>query len=297
MKQIFALFIFLLILTNVEAQSIERQVIGGAGTTISDGNVTVGFTVGELVITNITDGTTTLAQGFHQATVSLGITINPTVFLQGAILNPNTGEESLMRDDLRENYVPLTSPYTDVLTCESTVFQDGGTSTTGVTEDNIVDWIWVELRDATDNTLVKSGQSALLQRDGDIVGVDGLSNLEFPVAAKSYYVAIKHRNHLSIITAATVSLSDVTTVLDLSSDSSLINGDFNAVAEVSTGLFAMLGGDYDENTQVQNSDISSVTLELGSSGYSNADMDMNGQIQNTDINNLMNPNIGKGEQF
>ena len=119
-----------------------------------------------------------------------------------------------MRDDLRNLYVTTTSPYSDGLTCDVSVFNDGGTSGTGSSNDDIVDWIFVELRDATDNTLVKSSQSALLQRDGDIVGVDGLSNLEFPVETKSYYVAVKHRNHLGMMTASTVALSDTVTAVD-----------------------------------------------------------------------------------
>ena len=35
----------------------------------------------------------------------------------------------------------------------------------------------------------------------------------------------------------------------------------------------------------------------GMSGYNNADIDMNGEVQNSDINTVLNPNIGKGEQF
>jgi Leucine-rich repeat (LRR) protein len=115
------------------------------------------------------------------------------VFLQGPALNPNTGEEDLMRDDLRvAGYIPTTSPYTDGITCEATVFD--------VTGDNaIVDWIWIELRDSTDNTIVSYSQSALIQRDGDVVDVDGISPLDFSTADDSYYVAIKHRNHLGIM--------------------------------------------------------------------------------------------------
>ncbi|MDY8137944.1 hypothetical protein [Aquimarina sp. 2201CG5-10] len=285
------LIIIVLGITWIQAQSIERQVIGTAGTTVSNGTISMDFTVGELTITTITDGTTTLSQGFQQGSVQLNIKIAPVVFLQGAAINPNAGEETLMRDDLRvANTIPTTSPYNDALTTASTVLIVTG-------KDAIVDWVLVELRDKNDVTNVVASQSALLQRDGDIISVDGISTLEFDISTDNYFVAVQHRNHLGIVSANTVDLSSTVTTLDFSSDNLIVQGGNNAVVDLGSGVFAMLGGDFDENGQIQNSDIISVIQVLGGSGYSMADMDMNGQIQNTDINNIMNLNLGKGEQF
>ncbi len=222
--------------------------------------------------------------------ISCGVLLSPKVFLQGAFLNPNTGEETLMRDDLRvAGYIDSQSPYNLDATSAEVLAVTG--------ENAIVDWIYIELRNANDNTLIETNASALLQRDGDIVGIDGVSPLNMGIPWGNYYVSIRHRNHLSIVTAATVSLSDTTTTVNFTTDSTVTLGGTNAVVEMGNGVFAMLGGDYDENGQIQNSDTSSVILELGASGYSKADMDMNGQIQNSDINNILNPNIGKGKQF
>ena len=70
------------------------------------------------------------------------VIVSPKVYLQGALLNPNLGEETLMRDDLRvANLIPTTSPYPDGLTCDASVF-----NTTGANA--VVDWVFVELRDA-----------------------------------------------------------------------------------------------------------------------------------------------------
>ena len=217
--------------------------------------------------------------------------INPKVFLQGAAVNPNTGEEGLMRDDLRAaGIVPTTSPYTDALTCNAALFD--------ITGDNaIVDWVWLELRSAADNTLVITSRSALLQRDGNVVHTDGVSPIYFSATADDYYVVVNHRNHLGIITANTVSLSSTISSLDFSANSTVTLGGANSVVGLGTGVFALFGGDQDQNGQVQNSDVNSVIQLLGGSGYDDADMDMNGQIQNTDINNVMSPNLGKGQQF
>ena len=233
---------------------------------------------------------------FNEITCST-IALSVKAFLQGAALNPNTGEETLMRDDLRVGgYVPTTSPYTDALTCVSTVFDDGGTLGTGAKDDNIVDWVWVELRDETDNTIIIDSQSGLLQRDGDVVGVDGISSLKFSQPAESYNVSVNHRSHLGVMSASAIALSGANTVVDLSANSSSVLGTTNAVVNMG-GFFALVAGDFDENNQIQNTDINSVILLLGGSGYSKADADMNGQIQNTDINNILYPNVGKGQQF
>ncbi|WP_299440122.1 hemagglutinin protein [uncultured Aquimarina sp.] len=290
MQKIFLTILGVCTFFGTQAQSVERQVISSGGNTISNG-VTLDFTIGELAVTTITDGTTTLTQGFQQATLQLAIKINPVVFLQGAAINPNTGEETLMRDDLRvATAIPTTSPYTDAATTTTTVFNATGANA-------IVDWVWVELRDKNNANTVLASTSALLQRDGDIVTTDGTSDIEFELPQDNYYVMVSHRNHLAILSANTVALSSTVATLDFSAANTVAQGGANAVADLGNGKFAMLGGDFDENGQVQNSDINAVVILLGGSGYSLADMDMNGQIQNTDINNVMNSNLGKGEQF
>ena len=278
----------LLISTLGYSQSIERQVVGSAGMTLSDGSTaSMDFTIGEFVVTTITDGTSILSQGFHQGEIMLSISLGPVVMLQGPLVTSGT---SIMDDTLRSSgLLPTTSPYVDGLTCNTTVFDITG-------NDAIVDWIWVELRDAGDNSVVIASQSALLQRDGDVVGVDGVSPLSFKQATESYNVSVNHRNHLGIMTASPIALSETNTIVNLTANANIVLGTTNAVVNMS-GVFAMYSGDFDENGQIQNSDINSVILLLGGSGYNEADVDMNGQIQNSDINTILYPNLGKGQQF
>lgn len=212
------------------------------------------------------------------------IGVNPIVFIQGPY---NTNGN--MFDNLRNsNYIPLSTPYTDGETTTQPVLDVTG-------NDAIVDWVWVEIRDKNDNTSVLASTSALLQRDGNIVDVDGVSPLIFTLNHDSYYIAIAHLNHLGIITANPMAIASNTTI-DLSMDTSLINGGNNAVTNMMDGYYAMSAGDFDGNGQTQNTDVTGILPLLGTSTYSPADLDMNGQIQNTDINNILLPNIGKGEQ-
>ena len=214
-------------------------------------------------------------------------------FLQG----PYDTDTDLMKDDLRVNgLIQTTSPYPDNAIADAAVFNLGGISGVGLAENDIVDWIWVELRDENDYTIIIESKSALLQRDGDIVNTDGTSNLIFNTFEGNYYVLVNHRNHLGILSAAPIVFSGTTTV-DFSSNQNVIFGGVNALADMGENVYAMFSGDFDSNGQVQNSDASDVILLLGSSGYSPADMDMNGQVQNTDINNIITPNTGNGKQF
>lgn len=291
MKKEYLVLMLILISFVGFSQNIERQVIGSAGQSFSNATLSMDFTVGELVVTTITDGSSILTQGFHQGEIQLSINVGILAYLQGTAINPNTGEEALMRDDLRiSNNIPLLTPYTDALTCNVSIF--------GVTgNDAIVDWVWVELRDKNDTSSVLASQSALLQRDGDVVGVDGISSLTFEMQPDSYYIMISHRSHIPILSATPITLSNSLTSIDFTQDTSNSYGGINALYDLGTGYFALFAGDYDANGQIQNLDIQSVSSQRGLSGYLDADLDMNGQVQNTDINTILHPNKGRGIQF
>jgi hypothetical protein len=84
------------------------------------------------------------------------------------------------------------------------------------TADAIVDWVFIELRDVGDPSVVVETRSALLQRDGDVVDpVDGISPLKYSGKnGSSYYVSVKHRNHLGVMTAYPVVLTGSGTLVD-----------------------------------------------------------------------------------
>lgn len=265
-------------------QSIEKFSIDSGGASASAGNIQILYTLGEVNVQEYSAGNIQVSEGFINPMV-LTLNVSPKVFLQGPYMSPVTA--GLMNDDLR-TILPTTSPYADALTCNASVFTTTGTNA-------IVDWVQVELRDASDRSIVIESRSALLQRDGDVVDIDGTSGVALTTAAASYYVLVNHRNHLAILSANPIALSGATAV-DLSANPSAVYGTTNAVTNMG-GTYAMYSGDFDANGQVQQSDAAGVILLLGSSGYSAADMDMNGQIQITDINNIITPNLGSGEQF
>ena len=179
------------------------------------------------------------------------ITLNAKVLLQGASLHPNTGEEVLMRDDLRINgLISATSPYGDGATISELVRANNNV------ENSMIDWVWVELRDINNPSNVIDGQSGILQRDGDIVATsnDLVTPLTFDaIPVGKYHVVVKHRNHLGVMTASTVTLKQGTTIVDFTNATNQIT--FGSNAQTSFGMQAnkmgMWAGNVNGDTLVQ----------------------------------------------
>ncbi|AYQ31332.1 hypothetical protein [Runella sp. SP2] len=145
------------------------------------------------------------------------LTLLPKVYLQGSLFGVFSG--SLMRDDLRaKNLIPRKSPYVawNPVTAADTITSNTVLGVTGANA--IVDWVFVELRDADDSTVVVDSRSALLQRDGDIVEVDGTSPITFnTIAPADYFVSVRHRNHLGVMSQTALPLTQVVSTIDFRS--------------------------------------------------------------------------------
>jgi len=225
---------------------------------------------------------------FNETSCDTELLVSLKIILEGAF---DLGSDGIvMQDDLRDNdLLPTTSPYNASETCDVSILDTNGTNA-------VVDWVEDQLRNATDISEVLYTKSALLLRNGTIVDVDGVSEVGFDASAGDYYMAITHRNHLTIASNNTLTLSNTVFELDLTVSTNVLNGD-GALSNLGDGLYGMLAGDADSNGQIQNSDVDVVIQNIGSSSYDNYDIDMNGQIQNSDITNFMYTNMGKGEQL
>ena len=152
---------------------------------------------------NLSLGTTAVVPQVINATLAVKL------FLQGPFNGTN------MNDNLRSlNLIPLSDPYPTLGYVH--VGSSAATTTSAVlsvTGNNaIVDWILVEIRSATTPTQRLYTTAALLQKDGDIVSTNGVSPLSIPLINGNYYIAVKHRNHLGVMTANPVNLIVGTTL-------------------------------------------------------------------------------------
>lgn len=221
------------------------------------------------------------------------------VFLQGALFGV-TAAGGVMRDDLRAaNRLPASSPYTSWNAITPTAPISNTAAVFGVTgTDAIVDWVFVELRSPSSSTLVVDSRAALVQRDGDIVDVDGVTPIKFSLAtAGNYYVAVRHRNHLGVMTSTAIPLSLTSTVVDFRNAATptyrinLSAGSQPQVA-VTQGMAMWAGNALQDKSviyQGTNNDVSAIALQVkgpsnitGSptyvlNGYNTGDVNLDGK--------------------
>jgi hypothetical protein len=149
---------------------------------------------------------------FDNITVSYqlpSVQVQPRIWLDGPF-DPAT---NLMRDDLRvAGLIPTTEPYSAVY--GGTGGETVAPSVLAVTGNNaVVDWVRVELRTTPAGPAV-AAVHGLLQRDGDVVDVNGFSPLRFYVNNGLYHVVVRHRNHLPVMTANALSLASTAFPID-----------------------------------------------------------------------------------
>ncbi len=152
-----------------------------------------------------------------------GVQVNVKTWLEG----PYDNGASMMRDDLRSaSLIPAMEPYSALGFVQ---VGGGGESVApavlAVTGGNaIVDWVLVEARDASAPSTILATRCALLQRDGDVVATDGVSPVTLQLPAGSYKVALRHRNHLGVMTADAIALSGSPAVIDFRSAGTVAYG-------------------------------------------------------------------------
>ena len=179
--------------------------------------------------------------------------------LQGSMYNT---PDTLMRDNLRSlARIPKKEPYTAIAGFVHTgggggeVLTDSALVLANYWANSIVDWVFIELRNPNNISQVVATRSALLQRDGDVVDVDGVSALVFESRMPGfYYVVVRHRNHLGAMTANTIAMTNAGTVVDFTNlatplwdDGTNLNGFEQTTI---SGKFALWAGNVNTNTSV-----------------------------------------------
>ncbi|MBN2102513.1 hypothetical protein JW835_00565 [bacterium] len=110
----------------------------------------------------------------------LQVNLQIKIFLEGPY-GTGSMETGLQTGD----HLPLRSPYDDE---EVISFPD-----------NIVDWMQVELRTSADGSGDIYTKSAFLKNDGCVVDTDGSDTVTVEAPEGNYYIVVRHRNHLAIM--------------------------------------------------------------------------------------------------
>ncbi len=164
--------------------------------------------------------------------------------------------------------------------------------------DGAVDWVLVEIRKGTPNESGTIVGTDLIERVPCLLSKLGLlwgAGASVPIAnnllpGEEYYILIRHRNHLDVISAFPISVNS-----DQLEYSFELNGvgqnpafgvDQQKEINLPNGnqsLYLMIAGDYNGDGTIQNTDFDKwKEIPAVLNTYSNTDGNLDGTIQNTD---------------
>ena len=224
--------------------------------------------------------------------ISLRLTFDVKAFLEG----PFNGVD--MNTNLNPDNITLTQPYNT-----EPWFYTGTESVNSIPNTDIVDWVLIELRDTTDAALAIAEtriaqQAAFLLKDGSIVATDGVSNIQFDTQlTNQLFVIIWHRNHLGILSANPVVLTDGVYSFNFTTGNSQAYGT-DSQKEIATGKWGMFGGDGNKDKSIDSDDKTIVwEVQAGQSGYLNGDFNLDSEVDNQDKNSIWEQNNGISSQI
>jgi len=222
---------------------------GSTGSTVSASNVSIGVGVTDLVI-------------------SEGTGVAAKIFLEGPYDETD--------DDMNLNltgYIPLTSPYTE------------DARTVSAIPALAVDWVLAQVRETETGATVES-RSAFIKSDGSLIEDDDSDGIGIKSKPGNYFVIVKHRNHLAIMTtAAQIGLTwgIIPSTYNFTTGSAQFYGGSAGAKEVETGVWGMIAGNGTSVDKViDGNDYGVVYSDFFQTGYKLGDYNMNAVVDGND---------------
>ncbi len=219
------------------------------------------------------------------------VVLDITVFMQG----PYSGGE--MSTNLNPEYIPLTQPY------NTAPWNYNGSENVAFVPQNAVDWVLVEVRDATDannatGSTIVGRQAGFLMKDGSVKGLDGTERLSFDIIPdNNIFVVVWHRNHLGVMSAFPLTKINGIYSYDFTDSADKSFGGESGIVQLNVfgpDVWGMAGGDSNGDGTINTFDkVHFWKLVTGKSGYLTSDYNLNGQINNPDKNDIWVPNKDK----
>lgn len=231
-----------------------------------------------------------LSYYYHDYQELPSLVLNIKVILSGAYANGTDSMKSILKRNSilpsipNTGYSGLTNKFTYIIQPGDTVKQSFWNSSA-----NIVDWVTVELLNEQKNpvdTLI-----CLLRNDGKILSLRGdtLVRLDSRIIAGSYYIVIRHRNHIAIMSTNPVSISTAGILYDFTTGLDKYYG--NDAKQLKIGLYGMYAGDADFDGSINTNDFTLFDNDSknGFSGYRITDFNIDGYVTAFDFN-ILAPN-------
>lgn len=198
-----------------------------------------------------------------------------------------------LRDD---GLLPLTQPY------HSAPWSYEGEEAVTTMPAGVVDWVLLEARSGTPGSSMDiiARVAGLLKADGTVTGPDGIGLAAFSdLPDGSYYVVLRHRNHIDIMSAEPVSIVGGIPSWDFRTAATRAYG-ADAQADLGNGYFGLYAGDANADGQVTAPDFNLFLQQTqqGGWGYLGADLNLDGQVTAPDFNLILqNTTRGAATRF
>ncbi len=174
-----------------------------------------------------------------------------------------------------------------------------GTESVTAIPPDVVDWVLVDLRDATDPAAAvpstsKAIRAYFLKKDGSIVDMDGVSVPGINFSPESnLFAVIRHRNHIAIMNSGGIPLTGSDYSYNFSTALTQAYNGGAGYKEITAGVFGMVAGDADADGSIYPSDYNQWAAKYNSTGYLNSDFDMDSNVYPSDYNKWAS-NYNKG---
>jgi hypothetical protein len=123
---------------------------------------------------------------------------------------------------------------------------------------------------------------SITKSDGSIVDINGVGPVRFfALPAAGYYIIVKHRNHLAVMSSVMVSISGITPLYDFTDAQTKAYGT-NAMVNLVGGVYGAYTADTDGSGVVNATDRSNTWNDRNLSGYYGTDVDLSGVVNASD---------------
>ena len=176
--------------------------------------------------------------------------------------------------------IPLTSPYADDPRRVSAI------------PSKATDWVLLQLQRSTNSTPFFS-KSVFLGQDGNLLSDGGATNLMLEASTGSYYVVVKHRNHLAGMSANPAPFTNRFVSYDFTLDADQYYGNTNGAIQLESHVWGLIAGDADGDGEILGVDALLYNAQTNSTGYKRADFNLDGVVSKNDREVFWNSNVGR----
>jgi len=227
-------------------------------------------------------------QDYHEI---IPVYANLKIFLSGSYA---VNSDSMYTRLSQRNFLPSAPPETLSSKTVPFILANNTQYTLQTGTSTIVDWLVLEFLDMSTMNPVDT-VAALLRNDGKIVSTTGfnLVPLDTRITPGNYYVIIRHRNHIAVLSFNTVQVSQNPELYDFTVSPGKVYG--SELKLLKTGLYGMFAGDSNYDGAVDGSDYQMFNISGMNSvyGYNSSDYNLDGYVTAFDFT-LFAPNRKAG---